>query len=145
MEKAQQHTTVEGRGKEVIDPGWNKGRRLTFSPAIKSGNLLFISGLIGKTDERGNIISKGNIAAQAREIYEKIGVILKMAGGTFDDVVKTTDYVTTFEGYKDTSDVRRKVFKEPFPAATGVLVSGLVRKDALIEIDAIAVLDEGAK
>jgi enamine deaminase RidA (YjgF/YER057c/UK114 family) len=46
------------------------------------------------------------------------------------------------EGYKGTADVRREYFKNGFPAATGIVVKELLRPDALIEIDAIAVLDE---
>lgn len=125
----------------VIDPGWSQGRNLTYVPAVRKGHLLFISGLIGKTDEKGKIVSPGDMKAQAREAYEKMGVILKEAGATFKDVVKTTDFVTTFEGYKETAEVRREVFGAHFPAATGVLVSGLTKREALIEIEAMAVLD----
>lgn len=142
MEEARRHTSVKGGGRQIIDTGWDTGRRLTFSHAVKKGNMLFLSGLIGTVDDKGRVISVGDIAAQTREIYQKVGIILKKAGATFDDVVKTTDYVTTFENYKATADVRREFFNEPFPAATGILVSGLLRKDALIEIDVIAILDK---
>lgn len=126
--------------KSVVDPGWVKGRNLTFVPAIRKGNFLFISGVIGKTNEKGEIISKGDMKLQAREAYEKIKVILEMAEATFNDIVKTTDYITTFEGYKGTAEVRREFFGTNFPAATGVLVGGLTNKEALIEIEAIAIL-----
>jgi enamine deaminase RidA (YjgF/YER057c/UK114 family) len=96
--------------------------------------------MIGKTDEKGEIISKGDMKSQAKEAYEKIKVILEMAGATFNDIVKTTDYITTFEGYKGTAGVRREFFGTEFPAATGVLVKGLTNKGALIEIEAIAML-----
>ncbi len=142
MEEARQHPPVGKSRRQAIDPGWDKGRRLTFSPAVRQGNLLFVSGVIGKVDDKGQIVSKGDIAAQAREAYEKIGIILKTAGCTFDDVLKTTDYITTLENYQATASVRREIFREPFPAATGVLVSGLVRKDALIEIEVIAAIPE---
>jgi hypothetical protein len=56
------------------------------------------------------------------------------------DIVQTTDYITTTEGYRATADVRREVFGTKFPAATGVIVAGLLREGALIEISAIAVL-----
>jgi len=125
----------------VIDPGWTKGRNLTFSPGARIGKFLFVSGMVGKTDEKGKILSKGDMKSQAREVYEKIRVILEAAGATFDNVIKTTDYVTTFEGYKETAEVRREVFGRDFPAATGVLVQGLTNREALIEIEAIAVID----
>jgi enamine deaminase RidA (YjgF/YER057c/UK114 family) len=125
---------------EIIDPGWSYSNRYTFSPAVRNGNLLFISGLTA-TDERGNIVGKGDIVAQTRQIFEKIKAILDAAGGSFDDIVKTVDYIVTIEGYKGTADVRREYFRNGFPAATGIVVKELLRPDALIEIDAIAVLE----
>ena len=68
--------------------------------------------------------------------------VLEAAGGSFDDIVKTVDYITTKEGYKGTADIRREYFRHGFPAATGIVIKELLRPDALIEIDAIAVLDE---
>jgi enamine deaminase RidA (YjgF/YER057c/UK114 family) len=56
--------------------------------------------------------------------------------------VKTTDYVTTLERYNETAAVRRKYFTNGFPAATGVVVKALVSPEALIEIDAIAMIGD---
>ncbi|MFQ5880572.1 MAG: RidA family protein [Dehalococcoidia bacterium] len=125
---------------EVINPGWTHYARYTFAPAVKRGNLLFISGITA-TDEEGRLVGEGDIVAQCRCIYRKMDEVLAAAGATFANIVMTTDYVTTLENYRATADVRRKVFQGSFPAATGVVVKELVRKDALIEIDAIAVLD----
>jgi enamine deaminase RidA (YjgF/YER057c/UK114 family) len=108
---------------------------------VRKGNLLFISGLTA-TDEQGNIVGKGDIVLQTRQIFEKLRKILEAAGGSFDDIVKTVDYVTTTENYRGTADVRREYFRNAFPAATGVVVKALLRPEALIEIDAIAVLDD---
>ena len=60
--------------------------------------------------------------------------------GTCDDIVETHDFFTTTENYKGTAAVRREFFKKSYPTSTGVLVSGLLREDALIEISATAVL-----
>jgi enamine deaminase RidA (YjgF/YER057c/UK114 family) len=126
---------------EIIDPGWPYTSHYTFSPAVRKGNLLFISGLTA-TDDNGNIVGKGDIVAQTRQCFEKIKQILEAAGASFDDIVKTVDYITTTEGYRGTADVRREYFRNGFPAATGIVVKELLRADALIEIDAIAVLDD---
>jgi 2-iminobutanoate/2-iminopropanoate deaminase len=125
---------------EIVDP-WNLGDRYTFSTAVKRGNLLFISGMIARDPSTGRIAGKGDIALQADFIFRRMGEILKAAGGSYDDVVKTTDYVTTLEGYRATAEIRRRYFTKGFPAATGVVVKSLVNADALIEIDAIAVVD----
>ena len=124
----------------VVNPGLPGFDRYTFSPGVlKEGRVLFVSGITA-VDEAGNLVGRGDIVAQTRRIYETIGRILEAAGATFDDVVKTVDYVTTTENYRATAEVRREVFGREFPAATGVVVAGLLRPDALIEIDAVAVI-----
>lgn len=126
--------------KKVVNPGFPGFERYTFSPGvIKKGKMLYISGMTA-TDDQGNIVGKGDIVEQTRVILQKMGKILEAAGGSFDDVVKTVDYITTTENYRGTADVRREIFKRDFPAATGVIVAGLLRADALIEIDAVAVI-----
>ena len=114
--------------------------RMTFSPAVRAGNLMFISGMTA-TDENRNIVGKGDIAVQTRYIFEKMGALLRAAGASFENVVDTTDYFLTMDGYRKTADVRREFFKPPYPAATGVLVAALIREHALIEIKATAVLN----
>ena len=114
--------------------------KMTFSPAVRAGNLLFISGTTA-VDENHNVVGKGDIVAQTRFIFEKFGRLLEKAGASFDNIVETTEYFLTLDDYKRTADVRREFFKgPPYPAATGVLVAGLIRKDALIEIKATAIL-----
>ena len=109
----------------------------TFSGAVRAGDYLFVSGMTA-TDERRQVVGNGT-AAQARYIYSKMSAVLAEAGASLDDVVQTTDYITTLEGYAETAVVRREVFGDgPFPAATGVVVAGLVRPEALIEISAVA-------
>lgn len=130
-------------GYEVITGGTAWPARYTFSPAVRAGNLLFISGTTAG-DEQGRIVGPGDIAAQTRYIFEKFGRLLRAVGGGFEHIVETTDYVTTTEGYARTADVRREFFGGRFPAATGVIVAGLLREGALIEISAVAVLPDRA-
>ncbi len=129
------------RKMEIIDP-WGLEGRYTFSAAVKRGPFLFISGMTAKDPETGAMQGKGDIVAQTDYIFRKLGAILEAAGGSFDDVVKTTDYVTTPERYRETAAVRRKYFKNGFPAATGVVVKALVNPEALIEIDAVAIIGD---
>jgi len=127
--------------REIVNPGFPGYDRYTFSPGVvKEGKMLFISGITA-TDNQGNLLGKGDIVTQTRVIFENIGKILEAAGATFDDVVKTVDYITTTENYRGTADIRREFFKKDFPAATGVIVAGLLNSDALIELDAVAVID----
>jgi enamine deaminase RidA (YjgF/YER057c/UK114 family) len=134
-------TESTDEGSVVVNPGWDHYERFTFEPAIRRGNLLFVSGLTA-TDPEGNVVAKGDIVAQTRYIYEKMRAILEAAGARPCDVVKTTDFLTTTENYHKTAEVRREFFGEAFPASTGVVVSKLLRPDALIEIEAIAVIPQ---
>lgn len=127
--------------RERIDvPSFPAGR-YTFAPAVRTGNLLFISGMTA-TDENGALVAQGDIVGQTRCIFEKLGRVLAAAGATFDDVVMTRDYFVTTDGYKGTAAIRREFFGDEFSAATGVQVAGLLREGALIEIEAVAVLSE---
>jgi enamine deaminase RidA (YjgF/YER057c/UK114 family) len=113
--------------------------RYTFSPAVRAGNLLLISGTTA-TDDDGGLVAPGDIAGQARHIFVKFERLLKAAGAGFEHVVQTTDYITTTENYHRTADVRREFFKGHYPTATGVIVKGLLREGALLEISAMAIL-----
>ena len=112
----------------------------TFSPAVRVGNLVFLSGTTA-TDDRGEIVGRGDIVAQTRQIYRKLAAVLARAGAGLEHIVATTEYVTTTDDYRRTADVRREVFGgPPYPTATGVIVAGLLREGALIEIAAVAVV-----
>ena len=125
---------------QPVVPNENWPARFTFSPAVRVGNLVFLSGTTG-TDDHGNIVGPGDIVAQTRRIFEKFSLILRSVGGNLDNIVETTDYVLSLDDYKKTAALRRELFKgPPWPAATGVVVSGLVREGALIEIKGIAAL-----
>jgi enamine deaminase RidA (YjgF/YER057c/UK114 family) len=113
--------------------------RYTFSPAVRAGNLLFLSGATA-TDEHGHVVAPGDIVEQTRVIFRKFERLLQAAGGGLEHIVQTTDYITTTENYARTADVRRELFKGRYPTATGVIVKGLLREGAVIEISAMAVL-----
>ncbi len=123
---------------EAVTPasGWHP--KFTYSAAVRAGNLIFVSGMTAG-DEKGRLVGEGDIVRQTEYIYDKMARILDAAGCTLADVVETTEYFLTLTDYEKTAAVRRKVFADaPWPAATGVLVAGLIRPGALIEIKALA-------
>ena len=124
-----------------VDPGWSHFAKYTFSPGIERDGWLYISGATA-SGENGEIVCPGDICGQTDCILDRMGEILKAADCTYDDVVKTTDFITTTDGYQGTVAIRKKYFKEPYPAATGVIVADLLRPGALIEIEAIAKIPE---
>jgi enamine deaminase RidA (YjgF/YER057c/UK114 family) len=130
--------------RQVINPGWDVYEHLTFAPAVRKGNMLFISGTDATEidPQTGRFAINGDIVQQYRTIFEKFKLILEKAGASFDDIAWTCDYIRTKEGYKGTAAVRREYFGKEFPASTGIVVKELLSRDALVEVDAIAILDK---
>jgi 2-iminobutanoate/2-iminopropanoate deaminase len=100
---------------------------------------LYISGQI-TADDKGEIVGEGDIAAQTDQTLRNIGAILRSVGGTFDDIVSVTVFVTEMSGLAAIHEVRRKFFKPPYPASTLVQVNSLVDPRFMIEINAVAVI-----
>lgn len=130
--------------REVITAGAPWPARYTYSAALRVGDFVYISGTTG-TDESGKITAPGDIVEQTRQIFRKFERLLNAAGGSCADIVQTTDYITTTERYKETAAVRREFLKGAQPTATGVIVAGLLREHALIEINAVAVIGRASK
>lgn len=112
-----------------------------FSQCIRAGNLLFISGQVA-WDRKGNVIALGDAGGQARQAFENMRQLLKAAGGSLDDIVKLTFYLTNIEHWEAVRRVREEVFRPPYPAATTAQVSSLRFPEFLLEVDAIAVVTE---
>ena len=134
--------TVYPLGGELADKGTFAGK-VAFSNGVKvgRGELLFISGQLA-FDENRQLVGKGDIGAQTRQVLENIKQVLDQAGGTFSDIVKVTVFIKDMSGFRDIHDARLEYFDpDSLPASTMVSINDFVHPDALIEIDAIAVLD----
>jgi 2-iminobutanoate/2-iminopropanoate deaminase len=109
-----------------------------YSPAIKAGNLLFISGQIPVDPLTGNLI-QGDIAAQAEQVMKNLTALLRAAGASFTNVVRTTVYLADMNDFAAMNEVYSRYIIDPPPARATVQVARLPR-DVKIEVDAIAVL-----
>jgi enamine deaminase RidA (YjgF/YER057c/UK114 family) len=101
-----------------------------------SGRTPHISGRIA-ADDRGEIVGEGDIAAQTEQTLHNI---LRSVGGTSDDIVAVTVFVTDMSGLAAIHEVRRRFFKPPYPASTLVQVKSLIDPRMLIEINAITII-----
>jgi 2-iminobutanoate/2-iminopropanoate deaminase len=110
-----------------------------YTDAVKSGDTLFISGMIA-TDYAGNIVGKGNTVRQTEQVFKNIQSVLEYTGATFENVVKVVVYVRNINDRKAIDPVRQKYFGTHRPASTLVEISALAHEDALIEIEAVAFL-----
>ena len=109
-----------------------------YSPAIRAGNLLFISGQIPLDPASGELVA-GDIAAQAEQVMRNITALLRAAGVGFDHVVRTTVYLADMNDFAGMNEVYARHIVAPAPARATVQVARLPR-DVKIEIDVIAVL-----
>lgn len=109
-----------------------------YSQAIKAGNLLFVSGQIPVDPATGEVV-EATIQAQAARSLTNIQNILAQAGGSMDNVVKTTVFLKNMDDFVEMNRVYKTFFTTDCPARSAVQVAKLP-KDVLVEIEAIAVL-----
>ncbi|MGH7782118.1 MAG: RidA family protein [Candidatus Binataceae bacterium] len=124
-----------------INPSGMKTPFGAFSHAAwaPAGRTLHIAGQVGE-DSDGKVVGEGDIGAQTEQALRNIGTVLRSAGGTFDDIVSVTVFVTDMRGLAKIHEVRRDFFKPPYPASTLVEVKSLVDPRLIIEIKAVAVI-----
>lgn len=110
------------------------------SSAVRAGNMVFISGL-APLDEGGEFVGKGDIAAQARQIFDNMSKALRKAGGSLRDVTWLQFFLKDVNQRTKITPVRRELFGEHRPVATLVEMRNLPVPEMLIEVNAIAVLE----
>jgi len=113
---------------------------LPFSPAIRAGDYIFVSGQVAFKDSKTGAEIRG-IEAQTRQCVEKIKQVLEAANSDLNDVVKVNVYLRNTEDFTKMNGVYRSYFTEDYPARCTV-VTGLVNPSALIEIECVAINQE---
>ncbi|MFQ5520697.1 MAG: RidA family protein [Candidatus Methylomirabilia bacterium] len=113
---------------------------------VRGSRLLFLAGQVAK-DRDGNVVGKGDMVAQFRQVCENLKALVESRGGTLGDMVKLTIYVLDKADYRANAKaigaVYRDYFGKHFPAMTLAEVKGLYDTEAgcTIEIEGIAALD----
>jgi 2-iminobutanoate/2-iminopropanoate deaminase len=110
-----------------------------YSPAIRAGNLLFLSGQVGFDPSTGALVGR-DISEQTDQVMRNIGALLKAAGTDFAHVVRTTVFLADMDEFAQMNEVYARYVVDPPPARSTVQVARLPR-DARVEIDVIAVID----
>jgi len=107
-----------------------------YSPAVRAGHLLFISGQIPLDPATGQLID-GDIRAQTTRVLDNVRELLVAAGADTSDVVRTTIFLADLGDFATVNEIYATYFTQPYPARATVQVARLPR-DVRIEIDAIA-------
>ena len=105
-----------------------------------TGKMIFIAGQLAR-DANGNLVGKDDMRAQIQQVGENIKTGLEAAGASLGDIVKTNTFVTNYEEYSKHGDMRARYFGPATPTSTTIQISRLADPDAMIEIEAIAVID----
>ena len=112
-----------------------------YSPAVRAGQLLFVSGQVALDPATGNMV-EGGIAEQTRRVLDNVGALLAAGGRSFADVVRTTIFLADMNDFAAVNEIYGRYFTEPSPARATVQVARLP-KDARVEIDVIASYEAG--
>ena len=110
--------------------------------SVSGGRTLYIAGQVAY-NEKGDVVGKGDLRAQTRQVFENLRLALAGAGATFKDVVKWNTYVVNYkpEDLPALREIRAEALKDVTPpASTFIGVQALANPDFLIEIEAIAVV-----
>lgn len=109
-----------------------------YSPALRVGNFLFVSGQIPLDPATGQLV-EGDIRAQTTRVLQNIGELLTAGGAGFSHVVRTSIFLADLGDFAVVNEIYASFFSEPYPARATVQVARLPR-DVRVEIDAIAVI-----
>jgi reactive intermediate/imine deaminase len=123
--------------KEAISTGDAPAAIGPYAQAVRAAGLVFVSGQIPLDPATGTLIG-ADVVAQAARVMQNIEAVLRAAGCSLADVVRTTIYLVDLGHFASVNEVYARSFHPPYPARATVQVAALPR-GALVEIDAIAV------
>jgi len=110
-----------------------------YSRAVKIGNVIEVTGTVA-VDENNLLVGKGDAYGQTKFVIGKIEAVLKKAGATLTDVVRTRMFVTDISRWEEYGKAHGEFFKNIKPCTTMVEVSKLIAPEYLIEIEATAII-----
>ena len=124
--------------KEIISTENEPGAIGPYSQAVKTGDLVFCSGQIPIDPETGDFVS-GGVGEQTEQVLRNLNAVLKAAGASLDNVVKTTVFLADMNDFVAMNEIYTRYFSDNKPARATVQAARLPR-DARVEIDCIAIL-----
>jgi reactive intermediate/imine deaminase len=113
-----------------------------YTDAVRFGDLLFISG-IAPLDAEGRLVGGADVAAQARQVFRNMQLVLEAAGIGFGDILKVTVYLTDVDDRHHINPVRQEYFGASRPASTLIGVAQLAVPGMKVEIEAVAGIPRG--
>ena len=109
---------------------------LPFSPAVRAGKTLFLSGQVGVDPASGALV-RGGVAAEVDQIFRNIAAVLAAAGKDLGDIVKANVYLAHMDDYAAMNEAYARALEKPYPARTCIGVAALPL-NARVEIEVVA-------
>jgi 2-iminobutanoate/2-iminopropanoate deaminase len=106
---------------------------------VKGGTTVYLAGVGGGSGPAGNAL---DFATQTRNAFGRLRQNLTDAGGKLDDITTMTVFITDARYHREFTKIRKEFFGENYPCSALITVAGLARPEVLVEIQAIAVLDD---
>jgi 2-iminobutanoate/2-iminopropanoate deaminase len=122
---------------ERISPPGAPAPRGPYSPAVRAGDTIYVSGQIPIDPVSGQVIS-GDVATETRQVLKNIKSILEGSGASMAQVVRCGVYLINAADFKAMNEVYSEFFGDARPARTTIIVAALPLQGAKIEIDAVA-------
>lgn len=123
----------------TTDPDWYEPFKIALGYRV--GDVIILSGQAA-IDREGNVVGAGDFNAQAEQVFDNLDYVLKLAGSSFGNVINVNIFVTDMSQFPKVMELREKYFEPPYPADTIVEVNALALPELMIEIQAIAVVDD---
>jgi enamine deaminase RidA (YjgF/YER057c/UK114 family) len=127
-------------GREFFKGEREEQRAYSRAVKVTGGTTVYLAGVGAPMDAQGNSLA-GNFTAQVHRVWERIAENLALAGGTLDDIVTMTVFITDPRFGDEFVEIRKQYFKRGFPCSALITVFGLAKPEMLVEVQAIAVLD----
>jgi reactive intermediate/imine deaminase len=124
--------------RQIVSTGQAPAAIGPYSQAVRDGNTVYLSGQIPLDPETMELVD-GDMRAQIERVFANLRAVAEAAGGTLNDTVKLTVYLTDLGHFQLVNEIMTQVFREPYPARAAIGVAQLP-KGALVEMDAILVL-----
>lgn len=112
-----------------------------YSRAVRVGNIIEVTGTVA-VDENNQLVGKDDAYAQTKFIIEKIERVLKSAGSSLKDIVRTRMFVTDISRWEEYGKAHGEFFGQIKPCTSMIEVKGLIAPEYLIEIEATAIISE---
>jgi enamine deaminase RidA (YjgF/YER057c/UK114 family) len=140
----QQQETRDGRTTKPIPRGLSKrvvNGQLLYAPVVTvvPGKLVFLSGILSR-NSKGEIVGRGDMRAQIRQVFSNITIALAAAGATWADVVKRQSFTMAIDAYFEHIDARMEFCGDDLSTSTAVEVRRLSHPDFLVEVEVLAVI-----